>query len=195
MTPHTAREIASYILAHEEPGLNRWALQKLLYYCQAWTIAWDGKPLFDDAIEAWVDGPVCRDVWKADKEGQLAPCESLLPEAKRNVDAVLALYARRSGGWLRELTHREPPWADARRGLAPDQKGDEPITVEALRRYYGSLHVPPRDFPSSFLEALDTLVNTPPDVPPVGADREVDATSFLEWLRTGEGDPWAKSGG
>lgn len=34
-------------------------LEKLTYYCQAWSLAWDDVPLFDEEFEAWANGPVC----------------------------------------------------------------------------------------------------------------------------------------
>ncbi|WP_340375862.1 type II toxin-antitoxin system antitoxin SocA domain-containing protein [Streptomyces sp. SS7] len=33
-------------------------LQKLVYYCQAWHLAWEGRALFPEAIQAWASGPV-----------------------------------------------------------------------------------------------------------------------------------------
>jgi uncharacterized phage-associated protein len=35
-------------------------LQKLLYYTQAWYLAFTGQPLFSESIEAWVHGPFPR---------------------------------------------------------------------------------------------------------------------------------------
>ena len=34
-------------------------LEKLVYYSQAWSLAWDGEPLFNDDFQAWANGPVC----------------------------------------------------------------------------------------------------------------------------------------
>lgn len=36
--------------------------QKWLYYVQAWSLAWDGVPMFEDRIEAWTLGPVVPNV-------------------------------------------------------------------------------------------------------------------------------------
>jgi hypothetical protein len=33
-------------------------LHKILYYCQAWSLVWDDKPLFRERIEAWVTVPL-----------------------------------------------------------------------------------------------------------------------------------------
>ena len=53
----TAFDVAKYIL-EEKGNLTAMKLQKLLYYCQAWSLVWDEKPLFENTIQAWVNGPV-----------------------------------------------------------------------------------------------------------------------------------------
>ena len=58
-------DVAEYILQkHAAAELDRLAmtamkLQKLVYYCQAWHLAWEGRALFPEAIQAWASGPVC----------------------------------------------------------------------------------------------------------------------------------------
>lgn len=39
-------------------------LHRLLYYSQAWHLAWEGKPLFDDEIQAWANGPVVASIYE-----------------------------------------------------------------------------------------------------------------------------------
>lgn len=55
------------------------------------------------------------------------------------MDAVLKFYGDKSPFWLSELTHREQPWIDARRGLAPGERGRAEITHAAMAEYYSSL--------------------------------------------------------
>ncbi|WP_458690543.1 Panacea domain-containing protein [Nocardia tengchongensis] len=38
-------------------------VQKLLYYAQGHSLATSGRPLFDEPIEAWADGPVVADLY------------------------------------------------------------------------------------------------------------------------------------
>ncbi len=40
-------------------------LQKLCYYAQSWSLAWDDAPLFDQDFEAWVHGPVNPELFNA----------------------------------------------------------------------------------------------------------------------------------
>lgn len=62
----TVFDTAKYIL-NKMGKVSTMKLQKLCYYAQAWSIAWTEKPLFDERIEAWVNGPVFPDLFKAHK--------------------------------------------------------------------------------------------------------------------------------
>lgn len=105
---------------------------KLLYYAQAWALAWDGEPLFDDAIEAWEMGPVVRNV-RYRLPVQPDPSAPLSPQQKLDVQAVLACYGRLNGRELISLTHDESPWKIARRA------GDsEVIPHDLMKREYAS---------------------------------------------------------
>jgi len=54
----TVIDVSRYIL--ERMGeMTAMKLQKLCYYAQAWSLVWDERPLFDERIEAWANGPVC----------------------------------------------------------------------------------------------------------------------------------------
>ena len=59
----TAIDVMKYIKAKKRLT-GEVQLQKLVYYSQAWSLAWDGAPLFHDKIEAWRHGPVCRSIYK-----------------------------------------------------------------------------------------------------------------------------------
>jgi uncharacterized phage-associated protein len=137
-------DVAAYIISKVRP-VDSMKLQKLLYYSQAWSLVWDGRPLFASKIEAWANGPVVRDVFKT-YQGQykisiaLAGDKTgLKPVEKDTIDAVLGFYGKKDGFFLSELTHRERPWMEARKGIAPGEKSDKEITLAAMRDYYGSL--------------------------------------------------------
>ena len=121
----TAYEIASHIRSrHEFSGEMQ--MHKLLYYAQAWSLAWDGVPLFDDRIEAWKNGPVVPSLRHttvmADEDVRLTD------QQKANINAVLAHYADNSGTALGELSHGERPWQEARGDCAPGENCSAPIT-------------------------------------------------------------------
>lgn len=50
-------DVALYIL-ESQGRMTHMKLQKLRYYSQGWSLAWDGVPIFDEEIRAWANGPV-----------------------------------------------------------------------------------------------------------------------------------------
>jgi uncharacterized phage-associated protein len=50
-------DIADYIL-QKQGSMSAMKLQKLVYYAQAWSLAWTDTPLFNEDIQAWAKGPV-----------------------------------------------------------------------------------------------------------------------------------------
>lgn len=140
----TAHDVAAYIVRQCGP-MSAIKLQKLAYYSYAWHLVWDEDQLFDAHIQAWANGPVVRELYREHRgrfmiDGwPLGDAEALTGSERETVDAVLSYYGDKSAAWLSELTHKERPWLDARRGLAPGERGTEPITDEAMAEYYGSL--------------------------------------------------------
>ena len=139
-----AFDVAAYIL--EKIGsMTTMKLQKLVYYSQAWSLVWDEKPLFEEAIEAWANGPVVRELFDYHRgmyEISAMPIGNsrLLDQEQRDtVDAVLEYYGDKSAQWLIELTHMEDPWVQARKGLPPLERGNRVIPLDTMADYYSSL--------------------------------------------------------
>jgi len=139
-------DVAKYIL--EQLGeMSTWKLQKLCYYAQAWELAWTGSPLFPEDFQAWRNGPVCRELFDAHK-GKFSIKASDLPygnsdlltaEQKGDIDIVLRDYGSMQPYELREQTHSEDPWINARGGI-PDYANCETVIPQpAMAYYYGSL--------------------------------------------------------
>lgn len=76
----SAHDVAAYIL-HKQGPMTVWKLHKLLYYSQAWHLAWEDEPLFGERIEAWANGPVVPDLYPLHK-GLLTVSE--WPPSKRD---------------------------------------------------------------------------------------------------------------
>ena len=139
----TAFDVAAYILK-KRGTITTMKLQKLLYYCQVWSLVWDEAPLFKEEIEAWANGPVVRDVFNAHKnmfkianiEGDV---DKLSAKQMETIDSVLNYYGDKTSQWLADLTHDEAPWKDARKGLEPGERGCETITHASMMEYYSSL--------------------------------------------------------
>jgi uncharacterized phage-associated protein len=128
----TALDVARWLLflASEEPGTTprgNLDLQKHLYYVQGWALARLGRPLFTESMEAWTYGPVVPTVYAEYAQyGRTlikAPAEDAnqLTEDERSfVAAIWSDYKRFSAQKLVSMTHGEPPWKKARKGLAHD---------------------------------------------------------------------------
>lgn len=61
----TLEDCTDYIIVKMTEGgstLNLPKLQKLVYYAQAWFFAFYGAPLFTSTFEAWIHGPVSREL-------------------------------------------------------------------------------------------------------------------------------------
>lgn len=140
----TVFDVAAYVLK----SLGRTTtmkLQKIIYYCQAWSLVWDEKPLFEDRIEAWVNGPVIPKLYSYHRghfeiESIDIGNPSLLDTTQREtVDKVLDYYGPKPAQWLIQLSHMEQPWINARKGISPNERGSREITIDALAEYYSSL--------------------------------------------------------
>jgi len=56
-----------------------------------------------------------------------------------SIDIVLNSYGDKEPYDLRELTHSESPWKDARAGLPEGVSSQNEITLDSMAVYYGSL--------------------------------------------------------
>jgi uncharacterized phage-associated protein len=141
----TALETARYIIrfAHEHGDpVSNLKLQKLLYYAQAWHLAINDEPLFQERLEAWVHGPVVPPVYGTFKKWtwQTIPLEVTVPELSKgqreHLDEVMDVYGSLTALYLEKLTHQEDPWRKARAGLPPDASSNATISHEDMRTYY-----------------------------------------------------------
>jgi uncharacterized phage-associated protein len=139
-------DVAQYIL--ERLGsVTTWKLQKLVYYSQAWSLVWDEKPIFQERIEAWANGPVCPDLYqrhrgmfKIDHNSGIGGDRNNLdgPEIE-TIDAVLKYYGDKTAQWLSDLTHSEDPWIRTRGDIPPRAYCTREITLDSMAEYYGAL--------------------------------------------------------
>jgi len=121
-------------------------LQKLLYYCQGWHLAWDGEPLFDAPIEAWANGPVVKKVYDLHR-GQFtlrnpwpeAGDTSRLQEDEiESIEAVLDVYGTWDARQLVAATHDERPWLEARGELPDGARSNRVIELDTMQDFFGS---------------------------------------------------------
>jgi uncharacterized phage-associated protein len=145
---YNVHQIADWFLSqiNTDKGdtISHLKLHKLVYYAQAWHYTIFGKPLFNDRIEAWMNGPVVVALYARlhgvlkhnaiDTQGISKP--SLEEHTEELLQDVFSIYGEHSGTYLEELTHSEQPWIDARGGIPAYAKCTNEITIEAMRTYY-----------------------------------------------------------
>ena len=142
----TILQVAKYILQKNGPTTTM-KLQKLAYYCQAWSLVWEEKPLFNEDFYAWANGPVSTTLFHKHKGEFEATLDDYNDVEDGNfnqdqietMDSVIKYYGKRSPVWLSELTHKERPWLDARGDTPPGEPCHKKIKKEAMQAYYSSL--------------------------------------------------------
>lgn len=146
--PKTILNVARYIVENISDGLlTPLKLQKLVYYCQAWHLVWQEKPLFKEDFQAWANGPVNPTLYSFHK-GAYSIDKSFLKDfsatnftelEKKAMNAVIKFYGDKEPFYLSELTHQEAPWLLARKTTPAGAPSKETITKDSMLQYYGSL--------------------------------------------------------
>lgn len=123
------------------------ALQKLLYYAQAFFHALYNEPLFPDDCQAWALGPVYTDIYYRYKDYGYNPIEKSLPEDENDfselttrelsfLDAIVDIFGMYSGQVLSKITHNEQPWIEARGSLLPSDRSVTVIKRDTIDAYF-----------------------------------------------------------
>lgn len=146
-------ELVDYILDNVGP-MSHLKLQKLLFYVQAYHLAYFEKPLMDVDFEAWVHGPVCREVFdqlknqsKIYSDVKFTPNgdgvspnvilrQKLLSTQIEIISETLNHFKEWSGLELEQLVHNEQPWIVARSGLSDFEPSEAVISNEEMVRFY-----------------------------------------------------------
>ena len=142
----SAHAVADYLLGKIDTDagdtISNLKLQKLMYYCQGWHMAVYGMPLFNEPIEAWKDGPVVPPVYfRFQHFGALSilpdmvrtdPAVDLSEQSRALIDQVWEQYGREFAWSLRNRTHREPAWLQARGTLPAGAASNAPVDEASL---------------------------------------------------------------
>ena len=149
----SAMDVAKYIITkfcgedneidtEVSEGVSNLKLQKLLYFCQAFSLVRLGKPMFKESICAWKYGPVVSEVYENYKEYTNEPLPGpeesssiLSDEDMEVVNEVLEMFGGYSAIRLMEITHSHKPWKNLKRRV---EKGERDVTIEqkAIEKYY-----------------------------------------------------------
>jgi len=144
----SAADVANYIVRKfQESGdpVTNLKLQKLLYYVQGWHLGLFGTPAFEGRFEAWVHGPVVRDVYTRFRDCRWNPIANDVPDValerrlKDHIDEVLDVYGSDSAWSLERRSHAEDPWIEARGGIAPDEECRNEIPNDAMMAFFGAM--------------------------------------------------------
>lgn len=143
--------LSNYILKHYGP-MSHLKLQKLLFYCDAYHLAYFDVELIDDKFEAWMHGPVSRKVYNSLKDKSMLYAElSYSSSIEEDVDkdfreltqdqqtlivSVLDDLSTWTGLELEKATHNERPWIEARIGYAEADKCHEIISKKTTQTFY-----------------------------------------------------------
>lgn len=144
--------LSDYIIKHYGP-MSHLKLQKLLFYCDAYHLAYFDRELVSDKFQAWVHGPVCRKVYDSFKdksvlyadisycynEGDIdvdAEFEKLTSDQKSLLKDVLSTLSTWTGLELERATHSEAPWRSARIGYGEADKCEIDISKSETESFY-----------------------------------------------------------
>lgn len=146
--------VAKYLLtlaAGNTVKISPLKLQKLLYYCEGWTLAITDNELFPkENFQAWVHGPVNVRTYHEfhTSYGMFDPIDipkeapldaSVTVEQKAIIERVFEVYNQYSGSQLEMMTHAEKPWIEARGTLASDMHSDKIIDKSTMREEFSQV--------------------------------------------------------
>jgi len=123
------------------------ALQKALYYIQGFYYAFYKRYLFSEECQAWVHGPVYRDIYFRYRDYRFDPIKGdneiddtvFSSSEKAILDSVVRHICCYSGKVLESFTHAETPWLSARGNLAETEPSDQIIKKENIGKYFTSV--------------------------------------------------------
>ncbi len=135
--------IALYIL-NSKYEITNMALQKLLYYIEAFAAVLLDVRLFDNRCEAWMYGPVYPEIYEKYRSfgssqiqvDEIDLSQELSQETRELIDLVLGQFAIYNGVTLKDLSHSEEPWKKAHAGYGLKEHCTEVITHEAIKAYF-----------------------------------------------------------
>lgn len=136
--------IAIKYLLNQCEDITPLALQKALYYIQGFYYAFYNTFLFTEECEAWVHGPVYRNVYFKYRDYRFDPItksqdfdDSVLNTSEKAIfDSVIHNLCCYSGKILEQFTHNETPWLIARGDLPVTEPSEKIISHDNIGTYF-----------------------------------------------------------
>lgn len=137
-------DLAIRYLLNQCEDITPLALQKALYYIQGFYFAFYKSFLFSEECQAWVHGPVYRDIYFRYRDYRFDPIEhsdkfddSVFSSSEKAIlDSVVKYICCYSGKVLEKFTHSEIPWLSVRGELAENALSDRIIPKEQIGSYF-----------------------------------------------------------
>lgn len=144
-TKHNVFDVAEYILEKSTcQEMTRRHLYAMVYYCQAWSLAWTQQPLFHEDFEAWADGAVCPELAGIMQGKQMVSVRDICgmtgkgfnKSEKKTLDSVIEKFDEKPPAFIEEVYSKDLVWKESR-VLSPwsETKGIV-IEKEEIMNYY-----------------------------------------------------------
>lgn len=148
-----SNHLVDYILMRGG-AMSHLKIQKILFYIQAYHLAYFDKPIIEDDFQAWVHGPVSRKIYDSAKDLSILHTElqfvleqnekspidivnhTLTSSQIELIDDVIDELKSLSGLQLENMTHSEQPWLFARRGYEAGERCNVIIPNDLIRDFY-----------------------------------------------------------
>jgi uncharacterized phage-associated protein len=135
----TALDVAKFFLSRVDR-------EKLVYYAQAWNLVLKNNPIFPEAVEAWINGPVVPELWTEYRVYEKNPIPfdeelnlSIFSDDELDtLNKVWETYGELSASKLWKLSHKEYPWVAARAAAESDERSKEEIPQINLHSFYSN---------------------------------------------------------
>lgn len=115
--------------------IDEMKLHKLLYFAQREAFAVTGDALFVGELQGWKYGPVSPEIRAFfTKDGIAAKTDDVSVDAAYILKNVLHEYGAIETWQLSRMSHAEQSWKNARIGLAPNENGNRPLSLEDIRK-------------------------------------------------------------
>lgn len=140
--------VASYFIKksmeEDERDISPLKLQKLVYYAHAWFLTLKGRELSPAGFEAWRYGPVNRELYDALKvhKSEILSLPNSFETFHFDEETVAVLelvrkaYGCFSATYLSNMSHREAPWQNARKGFGEHENCEAIISSKDMETYY-----------------------------------------------------------
>ena len=147
--PKPAYRVADYLIYNSSSVyLTPLHINKLVFFSHGWNLGILETPLINEDVEAWKYGPIIPSIYYAFKkyvQKKVVPEEYFSTDQNKNIDdlfttdnkkimdAVINVYAKKSGAELIAITHEHgSPW---QRHYIEDRR-DIKIPTESIKDYY-----------------------------------------------------------